>query len=35
VNFGIPVADINNPSFGQITTANPSRTGQISATLLF
>jgi hypothetical protein len=35
VNFGAPVSDINNPSFGQITTAGPSRTGQISATLLF
>ena len=35
VNFGVPVADINSPSFGQITTAGPSRTGQISATLLF
>jgi hypothetical protein len=35
VNFGAPNSDINSPSFGQITSAGPSRTGQISATLLF
>jgi hypothetical protein len=33
VNFGPPVVDINNPGFGQITSAAAARTGQISGTL--
>ena len=33
VNWGAPVTDINNPSFGQISSAGQARTGQISATL--
>ena len=33
VNWGAPVTDINNPSFGQITSAGSSRTGQLSGTL--
>ena len=33
VNFGAPVTDINNPGFGQITSAAAARTGQVSATL--
>jgi hypothetical protein len=33
VNWGAPVTDINNPSFGRITTAGQARAGQISATV--
>jgi hypothetical protein len=34
VNWGSPVTDINNPSFGAITsTAGPSRMGQVSGTI--
>lgn len=33
VNFGAPVIDINNPSFGKISTAASPRTGQISGTI--
>jgi Carboxypeptidase regulatory-like domain len=33
VTFGAPVTDINNPSFGRISTAGPPRTGQISGTI--
>jgi hypothetical protein len=33
VNWGAPVTDINNPSFGKITTAGAARTGQLSGTL--
>jgi hypothetical protein len=33
VNFGPPVTDINNPSFGRIFTAASPRTGQISGTI--
>ena len=33
VNFGAPVTDINNPSFGKISTAASPRTGQISGTI--
>jgi hypothetical protein len=35
VNFGPPNTDINSPAFGQITTAAPARTGQISTTLIW
>ncbi len=35
VNFGAPNTDINSPAFGQITSAGPSRTGQISTTLMW
>jgi hypothetical protein len=35
VNFGPPNTDINSPAFGQITSAGPSRTGQISTTLMW
>ena len=35
VNFGVPVTDINNPGFGQITSAAAARTGQISGTLIW
>ena len=35
VNFGGPNTDINSPAFGQITSAGPSRTGQISTTLIW
>jgi hypothetical protein len=33
VNWGAPVTDINNPSFGKITTAGSARIGQLSGTL--
>jgi hypothetical protein len=33
VNFGAPVTDINNPSFGQIFSAGNPRAGQVSLTL--
>jgi hypothetical protein len=33
VNFGAPVEDINNPSFGKISSALPPRIGQISGTI--
>jgi Carboxypeptidase regulatory-like domain len=33
VNFGVPVTDINNPSFGKISTAASPRTGQLSGTI--
>jgi hypothetical protein len=33
VNWGAPVTDINNPSFGSINSAAPARTGQVSGTL--
>jgi hypothetical protein len=34
VNWGAPVTDINNPSFGRITsTGGASRIGQVSGTL--
>jgi hypothetical protein len=33
VNWGAPVTDINNPSFGRITTAGSARIGQLSGTL--
>jgi hypothetical protein len=33
VNWGAPVTDINNPSFGRITSAGQARAGQISATV--
>jgi hypothetical protein len=33
VNFGGPVTDINNPSFGRIFGAGPPRTGQLSGTI--
>jgi hypothetical protein len=33
VDFGPPVADINNPSFGKVTTTASPRTGQLSATV--
>jgi hypothetical protein len=33
VNFGPPVEDINNPSFGKISSALPPRIGQISGTI--
>jgi hypothetical protein len=33
VNWGAPVTDINNPSFGKITSAGSARTGQLSGTL--
>ncbi len=32
VNWGAPVTDINNPSFGRITSAGSSRNGQVSGT---
>jgi hypothetical protein len=35
VNFAAPNADFNSPAFGQITSAAPSRTGQISTTLVW
>lgn len=33
VNFGAPVTDINDPSFGRIFSAGSPRTGQVSATI--
>ena len=33
VNWGGPVTDINNPSFGRITSAGAARNGQLSGTL--
>jgi len=33
VNWGAPVTDINNPSFGRITSAGAARIGQLSGTL--
>jgi hypothetical protein len=33
VNFGLPVTDINDPSFGKIFNAASPRTGQLSATV--
>lgn len=33
VNFGAPVTDINDPSFGRIFSAGAPRTGQVSATI--
>jgi hypothetical protein len=33
VNWGAPVTDINNPSFGRINSAGSSRNGQISGTI--
>jgi outer membrane receptor protein involved in Fe transport len=33
VNFGSPVTDINNPSFGRIFSAGAPRTGQLSGTI--
>ncbi len=35
VNFGAPVTDINNPSFGYIFSAGNPRIGQVSLTLSF
>jgi hypothetical protein len=33
VNFGAPVTDINNPSFGKLSSALAPRIGQISGTI--
>jgi len=33
VNWGAPNTDLNNPSFGQITSAGAARTMQLSGTI--
>ena len=35
VNFGLPVADLNSPSFGRILSAGPARLMQFAVKLLF
>jgi hypothetical protein len=35
VNFGAPVTDLQNPSFGQIFSAGNPRTGQVSGTIFW
>jgi hypothetical protein len=34
-NFGIPVADLNNPNFGRILSAGPPRLMQFALKLIF
>ncbi len=35
VNWGAPVTDMNNPSFGSITSAGAARIGQVSGTFFW